>query len=212
MVSVSLSNGVERIIDQDSEVDLNDCIFSEKTGELLAATYIRERTIYHAFDPGFKKDIAILKKVHPGDFRIGSMDADESRWIVIYTSDVEADVTYLYDRRTGKTEFLFNPFPWTRDAKLARVKPISLTSRDGLTLHGYLTLPKDRTAKNLPTVVKVHGGPWGERDRWAFDQEVQFLANRGYAVLQINYRGTPATAKNLRGQPSTNSRAKCTTI
>jgi dipeptidyl aminopeptidase/acylaminoacyl peptidase len=149
------------------------------------------------FDPRFRRDAAVLEKVYDGDFRIGSMDADERRLIVIYASDIEPDATYLYDRSTRRAEFLFTPIPWVRTAQLSRMKPVTLKSRDGLTLHGYLTLPPGVVPKDLPMVLKVHGGPW-ERDRWTYDTEVQFLSNRGYAVLQVNFRGSTGYGKRFK--------------
>ena len=96
---------------------------------------------------------------------------------------------YFYDRTAGDFHKLVDVSPWLKEDQLADMKPISFQSRDGLTLHGYLTLPRGVDPKGLPMVLNPHGGPWA-RDSWGFDAEVQFLANRGYAVLGINYRGS----------------------
>jgi dipeptidyl aminopeptidase/acylaminoacyl peptidase len=96
---------------------------------------------------------------------------------------------YFYDVKADKFEKLADFAPWLKEDNMSEMKPIQYTSRDGLTIHGYLTLPKGVESKNLPVVVNPHGGPWA-RDGWGFNREVQFLANRGYAVLQMNFRGS----------------------
>ena len=95
----------------------------------------------------------------------------------------------MFDATTGSLTKLVDVAPWLKEDQLAHMKPIEYQSRDGLTIHGYLTLPLGREAKNLPVVINPHGGPWF-RDTWGFNPEVQFLANRGYAVLQMNFRGS----------------------
>jgi dipeptidyl aminopeptidase/acylaminoacyl peptidase len=127
---------------------------------------------------------------------IRSSDRDETKFIVAYNSPTDPGATYLYDRKTGEAKFLYRPRPWLKAEQLTGMKPVSFPARDGLKLHGYLTLPKGIPAKNLPLVLNVHGGPWA-RDSWGYDGEVQFLANRGYAVLQVNYRGSTGYGKNF---------------
>jgi dipeptidyl aminopeptidase/acylaminoacyl peptidase len=114
---------------------------------------------------------------------------DEDRLIVSTFSDRSRGSQYLYDVGSKKLSKLTDIAPWLPEAEMAEMKPIKYTSRDGLLIHGYLTLPKGAQAKNLPVVVNPHGGPWA-RDRWGFNPEVQLLANRGYAVLQMNFRGS----------------------
>ena len=117
------------------------------------------------------------------------MTDDENRMIVAATSDRTQGTRYLYDRKADRLTKLGDVTPWLPAAPMAAVKPIQYTSRDGLTINGYLTLPNGVPPKNLPVVVNPHGGPWF-RDSWGFNPETQFLANRGYAVLQMNYRGS----------------------
>ena len=122
------------------------------------------------------------------------MTADDKKWIVAYTTDDGPVAYYLYDRPTKKAEFLFVNNSKLEKAKLAQMEPISFKAKDGLTIHGYLTKPVGVEAKNLPTVLLVHGGPWA-RDTWGYNPLVQFLANRGYAVLQVNFRGSTGYGK-----------------
>jgi dipeptidyl aminopeptidase/acylaminoacyl peptidase len=103
---------------------------------------------------------------------------------------------YLYDVKKNKIKKLTDVSPWLKAEEMADMIPIQYKSRDGLTIHGYLTIPKVARAKNLPVVVNPHGGPW-VRDHWGFDPEIQFLANRGYAVLQMNYRGSTGYGKKF---------------
>jgi dipeptidyl aminopeptidase/acylaminoacyl peptidase len=109
--------------------------------------------------------------------------------IVWVGSDRLSGKYYYYEKNGGKPQELSVARPWLSENEMAVMKPIAYTSRDGLTIHGYLTLPKGIEPKNLPVVVNPHGGPWA-RDGWGFNPEVQFLANRGYAVLQMNFRGS----------------------
>jgi len=113
----------------------------------------------------------------------------EDKYIIAAYNDRTQGKRYFYDRATGKLTFLAEVTPWLKEGDLAEMKPVSYTSRDGLTINGYLTLPRGRAPRNLPVVVNPHGGPW-DRDAWSFNPEVQFLANRGYAVFQPNYRGS----------------------
>ena len=132
-----------------------------------------------------------LQKSFPNDaVSITSATNDGSKAIVAVRSDVNPGVFYLYDTQKNEIQYLASTRSWLKADQMAEMKPVSLKARDGLELHGYLTLPRGVDPKNLPLVVNPHGGPHGPRDRWGFNPEVQFLANRGYAVLQINFRGS----------------------
>ena len=196
LVTLDLASGKETVMDSDPEADLDNVRISDKTHKLFVANYLRDRLVRHVFDPDFKKDAAALDKVHSGDWWITSANADEDKLVVAYDDDVDPGATYLYDRKTGKAEFLFRPRPWLKPDELAHMQPVRFTSRDGKTVHGYLTTPRGIPAKKLPMVLDVHGGPWG-RDTWGYDSEAQFLANRGYAVLQVNYRGSTGYGKSF---------------
>jgi dipeptidyl aminopeptidase/acylaminoacyl peptidase len=194
LVALDPGSGGERVIDADDEADLSGPVVSDRTGELLGAVYRRDRVVLHPFDAEFERDWERLREVHAGDPSITGSDADETLWTVAYNDDRDPGATYLFDRATGRAEFLHRPRPWLDPETLAPMEPVRIASRDGLTLRSYLTLPLGVPAKDLPTVLLVHGGPWA-RDAWGYQPEVQFLANRGYAVLQVNYRGSTGFGK-----------------
>lgn len=188
--------GTETLVTRDPEYDLDTLLISDKTNEVLAAAFDKDRVEYQVFDPQLKKDLALLEKIHDGDVMIRSTDRDETKFIVAYNSPTDPGATYLYDRATGEAKFLYRPRPWLVPEQLTGMQPVSFPARDGIRLHGYLTLPNGVPGKNLPLVLNVHGGPWA-RDSWGYDPECQFLANRGYAVLQVNFRGSTGYGKNF---------------
>ena len=196
LVKLDLKTGKETLIDADPEYDLSEVLISDRTKELLGVAYNKDRLIYKPFDKQFARDLEILDKLHEGEILFRNSTDDERKWIIAYNSPTDPGATYLYDRATGQAQFLYRPRPWLSHEGLADMQAISFSSRDGLTIHGYLTLPKGVVAKNLPTVLVVHGGPWA-RDTWGYDPEVQFLANRGFAVLQVNYRGSTGYGKQF---------------
>jgi len=196
LVELDPSDGSEREIDRDDEVDLSGPMISDVTGELLGAVYLRDRVVLHAFDERLARGWEAVRALHPGDPRITGQDAAERRWIVAFDDDRDPGATFLYDRDTGRAELLYRSRPWLDPATLAPMTPVAITSRDGLTLHSYLTLPLDAEPVDLPAVLVVHGGPWS-RDAWGYDPQAQMLANRGYAVLQINYRGSTGFGKGF---------------
>lgn len=176
--------------DPNKEVDFGGVVFSDVSGELLATYYVGDRVRYYAKTPQFTKDLnAIRKAVGDGDIYFGSATADERLHIVSVTSDVDPGATYLYYRQTGKIDLLYRPRPALPLASLAPMKPVRYTARDGMIIPAYLTTPKGLTVRRLPTIILPHGGPWA-RDTWGYDSFAQFLANRGYAVLQPNFRGS----------------------
>jgi dipeptidyl aminopeptidase/acylaminoacyl peptidase len=194
LVKLDLKTAQETPIDSDPTYDFGSALISDLTHDLIAVAYQRARLEYKSFDEQFSKDLEILAKVHDGDILFRSCDAQEQKWIIAYNSPTDPGATYLYDRATGKAEFLYRPRPWLKSQDLVEMQIVEFPSRDGLTLHGYLTLPKGRLAEKLPLIEVVHGGPWA-RDDWGYDPEAQFLANRGYAVMQINYRGSTGYGK-----------------
>ena len=196
LVELDPAGGGERELDRDGEADLAGPVISDLTGELLGAAYLRDRTVMHAFDERFGRDWEALRALHPGDPRITGQDADETAWIVAFDDDRDPGATFLYDRERGEAELLYRSRPWLDPATLAPMRPVTITSRDGLPLRSYLTLPLDAEPADLPAVLVVHGGPW-VRDAWGYDPQVQLLANRGYAVLQVNYRGSTGFGKRF---------------
>lgn len=194
LVAIDLQSGDERLIDEDEEADLGRPIISDRSGKLLGAVYRRDRIVMHPFDDAFARDWERLRSIHPGDPMIISTDDAERYWTVVFDDDRDPGATYLFDRSSGDARLLFRSRPWLKPEILAERRPLRVTSRDGLTLHCYLTLPVGVEERNLPTVLFVHGGPWA-RDSWGWDAQAQFLANRGYAVLQVNYRGSSGFGK-----------------
>ncbi|OLL78213.1 Dipeptidyl anminopeptidase [Pseudonocardia sp. Ae168_Ps1] len=162
---------------------------SRRTGEVIAARFVGERPHIEVLDPHFAEVYAELEKLSDGVLGTLSSDESEQRWIATFVHDRDPAVTWLYDHSTGESRILFRPYPHLDPAALAPMEPVSFQARDGLPLHGYLTRPVGAGPERLPLVLLPHGGPW-VHDTWGYSAEVQFLANRGYAVLQVNFRGS----------------------
>ena len=193
-----IKTGKVTLVEKDplNEVDFGNALFSEVTNELLATFYTGDRTRVYPKQEQFGKDWAKMVKVLPeGEISIGSTTADESIWLVAVSSDVDPGSRYLYNRKTGKAELLYRSRPNLPSGQLAPMKPVTYKSRDGMTIHAYLVTPKGIPSTNLPSVIMPHGGPWA-RDFWGFNSLAQFLANRGYAVLMPNFRGSTGYGKH----------------
>jgi len=167
---------------------------SERTGEVIAARFVGDRPEMKVVDPHFAEVYAALSKLSDGVLGWVSSDKSETRWVATFIHDREPLLTYFYDHGTGKSRLLFRPYPNLNPAHMAPMTAVRFTARDGLPLHAFLTLPVGVEPKNLPLVLYVHGGPWAH-DSWSYHKEVQFMANRGYAVLQVNFRGSSGYGK-----------------
>ncbi|HWH35250.1 MAG TPA: S9 family peptidase [Acidimicrobiales bacterium] len=194
LVRLDLATAEETDICGHDEVDLGGPILRSRTGELLAAIFVVDRLQVVFFDEEFEAKWHRAAALHHGDVAGVSMDDDERTWVVSFDDDREPGATFLLDATTGASEFLFRPRPKLDPATLAPMTTVRIASGDGHTLHGCLTLPLGVEPRDLPLVLVVHGGPWA-RDTWGYHPEAQFLANRGYAVLQVNYRGSTGFGK-----------------
>lgn len=183
--------------DPEGEVDFGQAVFSDVTDELLATVYNADTVRIYPKDSEWERDLARVRQLHAGAPDIGSSTLDERKMVVSFNDPTDPGVTFLFDRDTGEGNFLFRPRPALEGAGLADMTPISYEARDGLIVNGYLTTPRGVEATGLPMVLVVHGGPWA-RDSWGYQPEVQLLANRGYAVLQINYRGSTGYGKEFK--------------
>ncbi|MEW6508135.1 MAG: S9 family peptidase [Bacteroidota bacterium] len=192
-----LNTGKTKFVEKDpmNEVDIATAVFSEKTDELIATVYIGAKRRVYPKTKEFENVFNTLKKLLPeGDINFTSSTEDENLWIVNVSRDVDPGSTYLFDKKAGKVELLYKSRPNLPTEYLAPMEPVSYKARDGKTIHGYLTLPKGIEHKKLPVVMFIHGGPWA-RDFWGYSPYVQFLANRGYAVFQPNFRGSTGYGK-----------------
>jgi len=205
LVRLDLVTGEETEVDSHPAFDLDPrctvfptlpspLILDRRTGELIGVRYLGERQVIHPLDPHFADVLGNLAKLSDGDVSHLSSDESGQRWVVSFTHDRDPGVTYLYDHPTGKSRLLFRPMPHLDPEALAPMTPVTVPARDGLRLPSYLTLPVGVEPAGLPMVLLVHGGPW-HRDSWLFDPTAQFLANRGYAVLQVNFRGSSGFGK-----------------
>ncbi len=182
----------------DDEVDVGGMLFSRKRNKLLGVTYFNDYPQVKYFDKEEEKLRKSLTDAFPDkQVNIVSASEDEMLNIVIVRNDQDPGNYYLYDRNTNKLNWLL-PVKKSLDPKLmSPMKPIKFTSRDGLDIHGYLTIPKDSDGKNVPLIINPHGGPFGVRDFWGFNVEHQFFASRGYATVQVNYRGSGGYGRNF---------------
>lgn len=189
----------EEVVESDPEnqVDFGGAVFSDRTDELIATYYTDERRRYYPKSEQFEEDLALLEEELPeGDLYFGSSTEDETKQIVRVSRDVDPGSTYLYDRESGEVELLYRSRPELPSDQLAEMEAIRYTARDGLEIPAFLTLPKGVEPESLSTVIMPHGGPWS-RDTWSYDSYAQFLANRGYAVLQPNFRGSTGYGKEF---------------
>lgn len=179
-------------------VDVHSLSYSKKRKKLTTAHYYTDKLQRVFFDSVVEKVFKDIQKKLPKNIQImiTNLDKNEDKFIVRTYSDRDLGAFYLYDMNQDQLMKLAELSPWLDPEKMAQMKPIKYRSRDGLTINGYLTLPLGKRTKKLPVVVNPHGGPWA-RDNWGFNPEVQFLANRGYAVLQMNFRGSTGYGKKF---------------
>ncbi|WP_333880567.1 S9 family peptidase [Lysinibacillus capsici] len=191
--------GNEEVIMSNDQVDVSGVLYSAEHDKLLYGAYITDKPHYQFFDENFEKlfrKIQSKLNVHESELGINDYNKEMTKFIVSVSSDTVYGKYYYYDSTTDELTELATLSPWLNPNELAEMHPISYKSRDGLTINGYLTLPKNKEAKDLPLIVNPHGGPWA-RDMWGFNPEVQLLANRGYAVLQVNFRSSTGYGKEF---------------
>lgn len=181
---------------EDPLYDVSGLMLHPKTHALQAVGVLRARLEWHALDPAILQHLEALRQVRDADFNVQSRSVDDARWIASCEVDNGPTSYYLYETATKSATLLFTNRPDLEQYRLAHMQPVSFPARDGLTLHGYLTTPVGMPPERLPAVLLVHGGPWA-RDTWGYDNWAQWLANRGYAVLQVNFRGSAGYGKEF---------------
>ena len=194
LLSVDIASGKRTVVAEDPRFDVSFAVTQPKTNRLQAVVFLRERRDFQILDKDIAGDFETLHKVRNADISNVSRDLGDDKWIVTFEGDDAPIYYYLYDRGSKQATLLFSNRPALERYKLAKVQPIEYKARDGMMIYGYLTTPAGVDAKNLPMVVFPHGGPWG-RDLWGYDPYAQWLANRGYAVLQPNFRASTGYGK-----------------
>jgi len=181
--------------DPEGKVDFGSVVLHPDTNELLATVYVGDRVRIYPKDEQFAADLTFLREQLPeGEINLTSQTSDASLALISLSRDVDPGSVYVFDRDEGSVELLYRSRPELPSDQLANMQPIRYTARDGLEVPAYLTLPKGVEPEDLAVVALIHGGPWA-RDTWGYRSLVQFLANRGYAVLQPNFRASTGFGK-----------------
>ena len=194
LVRVELATSATEVLAEDPEADVSAVRVHPDTREPQVVTFLKARSVYRVLDPSVAGHVEAIRRLHPGDPVFAHGDDDDRVWLAAFTNDAGSMSYYTYDTSTGAASFLFQARPELSRYELAAMDPFSFTARDGLTIHGYLSFPPGEDRTDLPTVLFVHGGPWA-RDTWGFDPEAQWLANRGYLCIQVNFRGSTGYGK-----------------
>ncbi len=201
MTALDLTTGTTAILAEDPRADVAGAMVHPTEETIQAVSFTYARTEWKVLDPAIRGDLDYLKTVAAGDILVTSRTLDDRLWTVAFLLDNGPARSYLYDRAKKQATFLFTNRRALEGLSLARMYPRVITSRDGLSLVSYLTLPPEadrrgdgRPDRPLPLVLLVHGGPWA-RASWGLDPEHQWLANRGYAVLSVNFRGSTGFGK-----------------
>lgn len=191
VVRYDIENTAEtEVLYENPDVDATGLFYSRKRKVLTAISYYTWK-LQRIFLDDEMKEIFDRLNSELGDYEISisGKDDEENIYIIRTYSDRSLGAYYIYDNISKKLEKIAEDSPWINESEMAQMNPVNYLSGDGFTINGFLTLPPGKSQQNLPVVMNIHGGPWA-RDYWGFNPEVQFLANRGYAVLQINYRGS----------------------
>ena len=201
LMEMSLANGAMKMVAEDDRADVDAVLLEPQTRALLAYSASFARQEWHAVQKGFERHLANVAASTPGDMQVVGQTKDGNRWIFASNAPEDPLPYYVYDRTSGKATRLFSSYPELAQQTLRRTVPVVIQSRDGLPLVSYLTLPyaADRNGDGkpdgkAPLILNVHGGPWA-RDSFGYTAEHQWLANRGYAVLSVNYRGSTGFGK-----------------
>lgn len=196
LVKYNIASGDIEVIAEDPQYDVSNMMIHPDTYEIQAVAFTKAREEWIILDEEIKDDFQVIANLDRGDYFIYNRDNTDKTWLVGFTADNGPVAYYAFDRDSLKGTFLFYSRPVLKEYTLAKMEPISFISSDGLTIHGYLTLPPGKEPQNLPLVLNVHGGPW-YRDSWGYNGEAQWLANRGYACLQVNFRGSTGYGKEF---------------
>lgn len=200
LLKYDLASGTREVLAEDPRYDASGLFIDHDSYEVQAVSFTRAREDWKILDESIRADFAFLDGFTDGDFSVINRDDADATWLVAFDHDDGPVAYYAYRRAEGHRAegmtFLFEHQPALKDYSLAKMEPISLKARDGLTLEGYITYPPDVARQNLPMVLNVHGGPWW-RDTWGYHPEAQWLANRGYVCLQLNYRGSTGYGKDF---------------
>ena len=196
LLSIDLETGNRTILATDEIYDVIQVLFNKDTYEPETVWWEKERLEFQLLDSSLKQDFQRLCAISDGVLCYVQKTADATKWVVCFMHDNKSHEAYLYDCMSKQVTFLFRARPVLNQYQLAEMKPISFVSRDGLTIHGYLSCPQGQEPENLPLVLYVHGGPFS-RDTWGYNPTTQWLTNRGYACLEVNFRGSSGYGKEF---------------
>lgn len=188
LLQINLDTKQKTALFEHPKFDLREIYRHPVTKKLQAVNYYPDYQNWGFLDSEFKKEISYLQKQLSGNLAVISSDLEDKFWTVSLDSDTQPISYYLFEKSTKKLTHLFDSQPSLKKYTFAKTRPFTFQASDGMKIHGYYTLPCIKK-KNFPSVMFVHGGPWS-RDTWKFQPWVQWLANRGYAVVQVNYRGS----------------------
>jgi dipeptidyl aminopeptidase/acylaminoacyl peptidase len=196
LVRMDIAGGETAVLAEDPVYDVVSVMIHPDTREPQMAAFMKERVEWTILDESIRDDVELVRRIHSGDFSITDRDDSDRIWIVAFDDDAGPIKYYAFDRTSKEVTFLFDHRPDLNRYALAPMEAFSIKARDGLELNGYVTFPVGAERRSLPTVLNVHGGPWG-RDAWGFNPEAQWLANRGYLCLQVNFRGSTGYGKGF---------------
>jgi dipeptidyl aminopeptidase/acylaminoacyl peptidase len=194
LTRIDLATGTATVLAEDPAADVSDVMLHPDTRDPQIAMIGYERMSYVVLDPSVETDLKAVRALHPGDPMFTGRDEADATWLVGFTNDTGPIPYFLYNRATRSGRLLFEHRPALSRYELAPMEPFSYTARDGLVIHGYVTFPPGLGRTGLPAVLNVHGGPQ-VRDVWGYNAEAQWLANRGYLCVQVNYRGSTGYGK-----------------
>ncbi len=194
LVRIDLATGASSVLAEDSVADVTGVMVHPDSRDPQIVMIRKDRMSYTVLDPSVENDLKAVQALHPGDPLFAGRDDEDRMWLVGFTNDAGPVPYFMYDRATRSGRFLFEHQPALSGYSLASMEPFSFAARDGLEIHGYVTFPVGAGRSGLPAVLNVHGGPQ-VRDTWGYDAEAQWLANRGYLCVQVNYRGSTGYGK-----------------
>jgi dipeptidyl aminopeptidase/acylaminoacyl peptidase len=194
LTRVDLGGGGATVLAEDPDADVTGVLLHPDTRDPLIALVLKDRMTYEVLDQSVADDLKAVRALHPGDPSFSGRDEADRTWLIAFNVDAGSVTYFMYDRATKTGQLLFEARPALSGYELAAMEPFSFPARDGLVIHGYVTFPPGLGRENLPAVLDVHGGPQ-VRDAWGYNPEAQWLANRGYLCIQVNYRGSTGYGK-----------------